>query len=59
VDAKTTDKLNDDRMYPTKFRKLVTELTPHVARIKQLHKDKNPKHWTIKDGIQKPTNGNA
>jgi len=24
-------------------------LTPHVARLKELHKDRDPKHWNIQD----------
>jgi len=50
VDAKVAGKLKDDRMYPTNFRQQVDELTKHVARLKALHADKNPKHWTIQDG---------
>lgn len=50
VDAKASGKLVDDRAYAGEgYRKLVEELTPHVERLKELHKDKNPKHWTIGD----------
>lgn len=49
VDAKAADKLVDDRMVPGGYRKLITELTPHVNRLKELFKDKNPKHYTIQD----------
>lgn len=46
VDAQAADKLTDDREYPGGYRKLIEELTPHVARLKELHKDKNPVHFT-------------
>lgn len=49
VDAKHKDKLVDDRMLPTKYRDLVNRMTPHVKRIKEKYKDRNPKHWTIQD----------
>lgn len=49
VDADNAGKLNDDRMYPANYRKMITKMTPHVKRLKELHKDKNPKHWTIAD----------
>lgn len=49
VDAKAAGKLVDDRMYPGGHRALVDELTPHVARLKEKHADKNPKHYTIED----------
>jgi hypothetical protein len=47
VDAEAAGKLNDDRQYPGGYRALVTELTPHVARLKALHAGKSPKHYTI------------
>jgi hypothetical protein len=46
VDAQATGKLNDDRMTPGGYRKLVTEITPHVKRLKELHKARSPKHYT-------------
>jgi hypothetical protein len=49
IDAETAGKLKDDRAYPGEYRKLVEKMTPHVARLKELRKDKNPKHWTIED----------
>lgn len=45
VDAQAAGKLNDDRMYPGGYAELVAELTPHVARLRQLHADKNPQHY--------------
>jgi len=49
IDAKAAGKLVDDRMYKGGYHKLLEEMTPHVKRLKELHKDKNPKHWTIQD----------
>lgn len=47
VDAEAAGKLNDDRMHPGGYRALINSLTPHVARLKKLHADKNPQHYTI------------
>jgi len=55
VDARAAGKLNDDRMIEGGYRKLVTELTPHVARLKALHAAKNPRHYTIKDNTKEDT----
>ena len=49
IDAQFSDKLKDDRMYPSKYREWVNKLTPYVKKLKEKHKDKNPKHWTIND----------
>jgi len=49
VDAEAAGKLNDDRCTAGGYRKMVTALTPHVERLKQLHAEKNPKHYTIAD----------
>jgi len=49
VDAQAAGVLNDDRQYPGGYAKLVDELTPHVKRLKEMHKDKHPKHWMIND----------
>lgn len=49
VDAQAADKLNDDRMVEGGYRKLVNELTPHVARLKKMHEGKSPHHYTVKD----------
>jgi hypothetical protein len=49
VDAEAVGKLTDDRQIPGGYRALVNELTPHVARLKALHADKSPKHYTIAD----------
>lgn len=49
VDADAAGKLNDDRQIKGGFRKLMEKLTPHVSRLKALHRDKSPKHYTIED----------
>lgn len=51
VKAQANGKLIDDRDYaPTSgYRALVERLTPHVARIKNMFKDKKPRHFTIND----------
>lgn len=48
VDAKAAGKLNDDRNYRGEgYRALVEELTPHIRRLREIHKDKDPIHYTI------------
>lgn len=49
VDTQAAGKLNDDRAMEAGYRQLVAELTPHVARLKEHHADRNPKHYTIAD----------
>ena len=53
VDAGAANKLNDDRMIASEYRQFVTELTPHVDRLKKLHEQRNPKHYTIGDSVDK------
>lgn len=57
VDARAAGKLNDDRMTAGGYRKLITELSPHVARLKKQHEGKNPKHYTIETGKTVPYEG--
>lgn len=49
VDAQAAGKLNDDRNVAGGYRALVTELTPHVARLQKQHAERKPKHYTIAD----------
>lgn len=49
VDARAAGKLNDDRQVAGGYRALVEELTPHIKRLKELHKDRAPKHYTKAD----------
>jgi hypothetical protein len=52
VDARAAGKLIDDRQYPGGYIELLDELTPHVARLKELHAEKSPKHYTIQDNTE-------
>lgn len=48
VDAKATGKLVDDRQYRgSGVLTALADLTPHVARLKELHASKAPTHYTI------------
>ena len=49
VDAQAAGQLTDDRQFKGGYRKLLDQLTGHVKRIKSLHGDKRPKHYTIAD----------
>lgn len=49
VDAQAAGKLTDDRMVAGGYHDFLARLTPHVARLKALHADKDPKHYTIAD----------
>lgn len=49
VDAEAAGSLIDDRMFPGGYRKMITEMTPHVERLKAMYGDKSPKHYTIAD----------
>lgn len=49
VDAQAAGVLEDDRQFPGGFRKTLNDLTPSILRLKELYKDKSPKHYTIKD----------
>ena len=50
ADAQATGNLNDDRQHRGDYyRAYVQSLTPHVSRLKTVHKDKDPKHFTIAD----------
>lgn len=53
VDAEANGKLIDDRNHtPDKevnYATYVKQLTPFVEQLKELFKDKSPKHWTIAD----------
>lgn len=50
VDSQASGNLTDDRMYSNgQYRALVTELTPHVERLKSLHAGRSPRHFTRSD----------
>jgi hypothetical protein len=57
IDAGFCDKLNDDRQIKGGWRRAVSNLTPHVDRLKKLHEHRTDiKHYTINDnGLLLPT----
>lgn len=57
VDAQAAGVLTDDRMIKGGFDELLQQLTPHVARLKELHADRQPYHYTIADNL--PTSAAA
>lgn len=59
VDAQAAGKLRDDRMVSGGYLALLDELSPAVARLKALHADKNPRHWTILDDGEKDDGARA
>jgi Domain of unknown function (DUF5664) len=57
ADAEASGMLVDDSnlIERTGYRELVEKLTPHVKRLKELHKDKHPHHYTAADRRQDGT----
>lgn len=49
IDADSAGKLNDDRAVKGGYRETADKMTAHVKRLKQLHKDRCPTHYTIAD----------
>jgi HPt (histidine-containing phosphotransfer) domain-containing protein len=52
VDARVAGRLNDDRNMKLEneyYRRWIDNLTTHVSRLKEKHKSKSPRHYTIKD----------
>lgn len=49
LDAQAAGMLNDDRMYPGGLEEVLSDLTPHVKRIREKYADKHPHHYTIAD----------
>jgi hypothetical protein len=62
IDAEAAGKLNDDRMVKGGYEGLKQRMTEHVKRLKALHSERKPKHWTIASDqtnrTGEPTNGN-
>lgn len=55
VDAKASGELTDDRMFADgQYRRLVTELTPHVERLKLKHAGKAPHHFHHSSEAKEP-----
>lgn len=49
IDAEAAGKLTDDRMVAGGYAETINALTAHVARLRELHANRNPKHYTIED----------
>ena len=56
VDAWAAGSLVDDRNYPSGVAKLLQEQREAVKRLRELHADKDPKHFDINDAPRKDTN---
>lgn len=54
VDAKAAGKLTDDRPPSIDIGASIDEMTKHVGRLLEKHKDKHPQHFTIADTGKKP-----
>lgn len=52
VDAQAAGKMTDDRQYPGGYRALIDSMTQHVGRLKDVHFDRQPDHFTIAQGSQ-------
>ena len=59
IDADAAGKLIDDRQYHANdgYLQVMKEMTPHVKRLKELHANKDPKHYTIADIPQQANKG--
>lgn len=56
VDAEVQGVLVDDRQFVNgkdTFEAFVAEQTSHVKRLKAAYADRKPKHWTVKDTLDK------
>jgi len=51
VEASEQGNMNDDRMFDGAYIKMVEKYSPMVAKIKESHKDKSPKHYSIADNL--------
>jgi len=49
IDSRAAGKLTDDRLVAGGYRAVVDDLTQEVTRLKALHKDRDPRHYTIHD----------
>lgn len=62
VEARLCGKLTDDRPPAVNFRALLNELTPTVKSLKEMHKNRTPRHYTIADcacGVRKDQPGHG
>ena len=51
VEASEQGNMTDDRMFDGAYIKMVENYSPMVAKIKESHKDKSPKHYPIADNL--------
>lgn len=49
VDAEAAGLLTDDRQIAGGLRTLIERMTPHVARLKEVHANSEARHYTIAD----------
>jgi hypothetical protein len=49
IDAHYAGSLIDNRKYPGGYAAAIAEMQPLVQKIRDMHADKNPKHYSIKD----------
>ena len=51
IDSQIKGNMNDDRMFPTKYREELDRVGKMVKVLKEHHKDRNPKHWSIQEKL--------
>lgn len=51
IDAHYAGSLIDNRKYPGGYRAAIAEMQPLVQKLRDMHADKNPKHYTAMDRI--------
>lgn len=49
IDATYAGSLIDNRKYPGGYQKALAEMQPLVAKLREMHGDKNPRHYDIRD----------
>lgn len=52
IDATYAGTLIDNRKFPGGYQRAIADMQPHVARLRAMHADKRPLHYTI--GVAKP-----
>jgi len=51
IDSQIKGNMNDDRMFPTKYREELDRVTKMVKVLKEQHKSRKPKHWSVNDNV--------
>lgn len=54
IDAHYAGSLVDNRKFPGGYTKAIAEMGPLVQKLRDIHADKNPKHYTIADAKKEP-----